>query len=74
MASILYISTRNILITVTFTTIYIFILDYLWNKNSKFCIFKKKMEKAYDYVEDMIMGDSDNEEEDGNESSDEEEE
>jgi hypothetical protein len=66
-ASILYISTRNILITLTFTTIYIFILDYLWNKNSHFCIFKKKIERAYDYVEDMIMGDSDEEDDEEDE-------
>lgn len=61
LASIIFISTRNILITLCFTLIYIFILDCLWNKNSRFCMFKKKIIKAYDYVEDIIVGDSDDE-------------
>jgi len=66
-SSIIFLATRNILITLCFTLVYIFILDYLWNKNSRFCMFKKKIVKAYDYVEDMIVGDSDDEDEDEDE-------
>lgn len=51
-ASLLYISTRHILITIIFTLIYLFILDCLWNKHSVFCIFKHK---AIEYIDDNII-------------------
>lgn len=51
-ASLLYISTRHILITIVFTLIYLFILDCLWNKHSIFCIFKHK---AIEYIDDNII-------------------
>jgi len=54
-ASILYISTRNILITFVFTAIYLFIIDCLWNKHSIFCIFKKQINNTIDYIDDNII-------------------